>query len=421
MLNNLISNYQVGAYGVSFVINPEGILTSGKMKGAKISEVGLSKADLERPDSFFRGKYFGIDALYRIEQLRGGYKLLLEIPFSEVYWSRNILSYETALADILLFSIVYAMIYLLMQVIVVKNLNEVNDSLSKITDGDLQEVVDVRSSLEFASLSDDINETVDALKGYISEAEHRYEKELEMARTIQLSALPRDFVFSEISEIELFAQTDPAREVGGDFYDFFFVGRNRLAIVMADVSGKGIPAALFMMRSKASIRSLAETGSAPAEIFYKVNNLLCEGNDADMFVTAWIGIIDLTTGEMCCANAGHEYPALKRADGPYELIKDRHGLPLAAMEEMWYTEYPMTLQPGDKLFLYTDGVPEAINKNEEQYGTDRMLAALDAVRNESMEDTIFAVRDDMNSFVGTADQFDDITMLGFTLRNYVAG
>ena len=347
--------------------------------------------------------------------------MLLEIPLSEVFWSRNILSYETALADILLFSIVYAMIYLLMQVIVVKNLNKVNDSLAKITEGDLNEVVDVRSSLEFASLSDDINETVDALKGYISEAEHRYEKELEMARTIQLSALPKNFVFSEIREIDLFALTEPAREVGGDFYDFFFVGMNRLAIVIADVSGKGIPAALFMMRSKASIRSLAETGSSPGEIFYKVNNLLCEGNDADMFVTVWIGIVDLTTGEMCCANAGHEYPVLKRADGSYEIVMDRHGLPLAAMEEMWYTEYSLTLRPGDKLFLYTDGVPEAINENEEQYGTDRMLAALNTVMDEPMENTLFAVRNDMSSFVGEADQFDDITMLGFMLHNYVSG
>jgi serine phosphatase RsbU (regulator of sigma subunit) len=140
-----------------------------------------------------------------------------------------------------------------------------------------------------------------------------------------------------------------------------------------------------------------------------------------MFVTVWIGIIDLTSGEMCCANAGHEYPAVKRADGSYELIDDRHGLPLAAMEEMWYTEYSMTLMPGDKLFLYTDGVPEAINKNEEQYGTDRMLAALDTVRDESMMDTLAAVRNDVNTFVGKADQFDDITMLGFMLRDFVAG
>lgn len=421
MLNNLISSYQVGAYGGSFVVDSEGEVTNGKMKGAKMSEVGLTKEDLQRPDSFFTGKYFGTDVLYRIEQVRGGYRLLLEIPLSEVFWSRNILAYETALADILLFSIVYSMIYLLMQIIVVRKLNKVNDSLAKITAGDLGEVVNVRSSLEFASLSDDINETVDALKGYISEAEHRYEKELEMARTIQLSALPKNFVFSEIREIDMFALTEPAREVGGDFYDFFFVGMNRLAIVIADVSGKGIPAALFMMRSKASIRSLAETGSSPGEIFYKVNNLLCEGNDVDMFVTAWIGIVDLTTGKMCCANAGHEYPVLRRADGSYEIVMDRHGLPIAAMEEMWYTEYSLTLGPGDKLFLYTDGVPEAINENEEQYGTDRMLAALNTVMDESMENTLFAVRNDMSSFVGKADQFDDITMLGFMLHNYVPG
>ena len=248
------------------------------------------------------------------------------------------------------------------------------------------------------------------------------EMELGVATKIQANMLPNNFPYlPERTEFDLYASMSPAKDVGGDFYDFFMVDDTHLAMVIADVSGKGIPAALFMMRSKASIRSLAETGSSPGEIFYKVNNLLCEGNDADMFVTAWIGIVDLTTGEVCCANAGHEYPVLKRVDGSYEIVMDRHGLPLAAMEEMWYTEYYLTLGPGDKLFLYTDGVPEAINENEEQYGTNRMLAALNTVMDEPMENTLFAVRNDMSSFVGKADQFDDITMLGFMLHNYVSG
>jgi serine phosphatase RsbU (regulator of sigma subunit) len=205
---------------------------------------------------------------------------------------------------------------------------------------------------------------------------------------------------------------DPAKEVGGDFYDFFFVSQNRLAMVIADVSGKGIPAALFMMRAKTAIRGLAESGRDPAEILYRANNTLCEGNDAEMFVTVWLGIIDLSTGQMKCANAGHEYPVLMRAGGDYELLKDKHGLALAAMEGVKFKEYELQINPGDRLFVYTDGIPEAIDEKVEQYGAERLVRVLNAVKDASMQDVLPAVRRDIADFVGNADQFDDITMLG---------
>ena len=188
---------------------------------------------------------------------------------------------------------------------------------------------------------------------------------------------------------------------------------NKLAVVIADVSGKGIPAALFMMRAKTTIRGLAENGQSPSQILYRANNTLCEGNDAEMFVTAWIGIIDLSTGKMQCANAGHEYPALMRAGGDYEYVKDKHGLVLAAMEDTNFKEYELELYAGDKLFVYTDGIPEALNTQVEQYGPDRLLTALNRVRDVSMEEALPAVRKDIADFAAGADQFDDITMIGF--------
>jgi sigma-B regulation protein RsbU (phosphoserine phosphatase) len=208
----------------------------------------------------------------------------------------------------------------------------------------------------------------------------------------------------------------PAREVGGDFYDFFFVDRDRIAMVIADVSGKGIPAALFMMRAKTAIRGLAEAGRDPAEILERANSMLCEGNEAEMFVTVWLGIADLRTGQVKCANAGHEYPAVMRAGGGYELLKDKHGLALAAMDGMKYKEYELQLNPGDRLFVYTDGVPEAINDAMEQYGTARMLRALDAAGDGTLQAALSAVQTDLAAYVGDRDQFDDITMLNFAYR-----
>ena len=340
---------------------------------------------------------------------------LVVYPSYAAFKDRDAEIYENLFSDILLFVGLYLIITALMRRMVVEPLGSVNASLQKITAGELNETVNVRSATEFELLSDEINTTVDALKGYISAAEKRMEQELTLARTIQDSALPRNFTFPR-ADFELFATMDPAKEVGGDFYDFFFTGPDRLALVIADVSGKGIPGALFMMQAKAAIRNQAETGISPAEVFTKANHVLCDGNDAEMFVTAWIGIIDLRTGKMACANAGHEYPILCRAGGEYEIFKDKHTLPLAAMDGVPMKEYEMDLHPGDRLFVYTDGIPEAVNTQNDAYGADRLLAVLNSLRAASQENVLKAVREDLRAFVGAADQFDDITMLGFVFR-----
>ncbi|MBQ6355911.1 MAG: SpoIIE family protein phosphatase [Solobacterium sp.] len=365
----------------------------------------------------FRAAYLSTGWLCRTRTLADGAKLIIMMPEMLVYQARDIQAYETLLADVLLFSVIYLLISLLVQGTIVNNLIKVNDSLNRITDGDLNEKVSVYTSREFASLSDDINKTVNSLKGYIAAVEKNMEQELMLAKTIQDSALPKNFDYNNPA-FEIYAFVDPAREVGGDFYDFTFVGRDRLGLVIADVSGKGIPAALFMMHSKTALRGLAETGLTLTEVFERVNAELCKGNDASMFVTVWMGVINLRTGTMQCVNAGHEYPTIRHGDGGYEIFKEKHSLPLGTMEGLKFKEYEITLAPGDSVFVYTDGVPEANNRQGEQYGTDRMLAALNANLDKSTQDLLPAVKADLDSFVGTADQFDDITMLGFRYNGF---
>ena len=244
------------------------------------------------------------------------------------------------------------------------------------------------------------------------------EAELNVASNIQQNMLPCIFpAFPEHGELDIYATMTPAKEVGGDFYDFFLVDDDNLVMVIADVSGKGVPAALFMVIAKTLIKNCAQSGYSPKEILEKVNNQLCENNDAEMFVTVWLGKINLSTGKMQCANAGHEYPAIRRKDGQYELYHDRHGFVLAGMEDARYRQYELTLNPGDQLFVYTDGVTEATNAAQQLYGTDRLIAALNKQPASSPNETLAQVKADIDAFVGSAPQFDDITMLSFEMRS----
>lgn len=402
------------------IIKSDGTIIAGKNIGSELSETVMDDITGSIDKPIFKADYMGEDALNKVDMLSSELILLTYMPHDELFWNRNAQAYETAFADILLFTVIYVLIAFLVRQIVVKNIDLINESLDKITNGNLNEVVTVRNSSEFASLSDDINQTVDTLKGYIEAAEKRIEQELVFARTIQESSLPRNFEFpGRNDEFEIYASMKAAKEVGGDFYDFFFVDRNKIALVIADVSGKGIPAALFMMRSKTAIRSFAETGGSPSEILARANNTLCEGNDAEMFVTVWIGIVDLETGLMKCANAGHEYPLIKRVNGEFEIIKDKHSLALAAMEGIKPKEYDIELHPGDKIFVYTDGIPEAINEEVVQYGSKRLIDVINKVKDKSFTEILPFMSDSVAVFRGSAEQFDDITMLGFELKKIV--
>ena len=242
--------------------------------------------------------------------------------------------------------------------------------------------------------------------------QERIVKELSTARQIQRSVLPHIFPpFPERKEIDLFASMDPARDVGGDFYDFFFVDEDHLCLVIADVSGKGIPAALFMMFAKRIIEDFTRMDHGPAEILEQTNDLLCDNNQAEMFVTVWLGILEISTGRLTCSNAGHEYPVIRKKDSGFELFKDKHSFVIGGIPGVPYKEYTLTMEPGDKIFVYTDGVPEAIDKNDEMFGARRMVEALNTDAGGGPEEILSNVRSAVDAFVGDAEQFDDITML----------
>ncbi len=238
------------------------------------------------------------------------------------------------------------------------------------------------------------------------------EKELSTAASIQEGVLPHVFpLFPERKEFELHASMDPAKEVGGDFYDAFLIDDDHLAIVIADVSGKGIPAALFMLISRTLIKTRAMMGGTPAGILMDVNPQLFEGNQAKMFVTVWMGILTISTGHVIEANAGHEYPAIRHANGRFELLKRKHGLVLGGMKKVRYTDDEFDLEPGDTLFVYTDGIPEATDSKGQRFGMSRMTRALNKRADAAPLELLKTVRTEVDFFVGNAPQFDDLTML----------
>ena len=261
-----------------------------------------------------------------------------------------------------------------------------------------------------ADMEETISEHEQQIKTITSQ-EERTKTELGMAGRIQRSMLPQMFPpFPERNEFDIFASMEPARMVGGDFYDFFLIDEDHLALLIADVSGKGIPAALFMMISEVIIKSCAMLGKSASEILTKTNEGLCSDNKVEMFVTVWLGILEISTGRITASNAGHEYPALMR-EGRFSLLKDKHGFVIGGMDGMTYPEYEVRLQPGDKLFLYTDGLPEASDRDNRMFGKDRMLASLNRNPGASPREILETIRHDVDEFVGDAEQFDDLTML----------
>ena len=263
----------------------------------------------------------------------------------------------------------------------------------------------------FAKLSAKTLQYVEEVKRITGEKE-RIGAELHMATEIQASQLPRLFPpFPQRKEFDIYALMDPAKEVGGDFYDFFLVDDDHIAVVMADVSGKGVPAALFMMVSRVLIKSHLQSGEGPGRALANVNTQLCESNSAGFFVTVWVAVMEISTGRGIAANAGHEHPALRRADENYELVVYRHSMAVATMEDLVFREHEFQLNPGDSLFVYTDGVSEATNADNELFGNQRILAALNRNPDASPQKTIQNVKDGIDDFVAGAEQFDDITML----------
>ncbi len=285
--------------------------------------------------------------------------------------------------------------------------------------------VTVKSKDEIHMLARDVQQMAESIRDYITNLQtvtkekERIGAELELATKIQADMLPNIFpAFPEREEFDIYATMTPAKEVGGDFYDFFLIDDDHIGLVMADVSGKGVPAALFMMMSKILVNNFAMMAGpegSPGEVLTNVNDTICKNNEEEMFVTVWFGILTISTGRVVAANAGHEYPILKKANGEFELFKDKHGFVIGGMEGMRYKEYEFTLEKGGTLFLYTDGVAEATDAKDELFGTDRTLAALNEKKEASPEELLRHVRASVDEFVGEAPQFDDLTMLAIKL------
>ena len=279
-------------------------------------------------------------------------------------------------------------------------------------------LAEMNSRSEIGEISDDFATLTSEIDKYVKEIEtisadkERIETELTLATRIQEDMIPNTYpAFPNRQEFDIYGEMDPAKEVGGDFYDFFLIDDDHLCLEIADVSGKGIPAALFMMASKIILANKAMAVKSPAWILSETNNMICPNNKEEMFVTVWIGILEISTGKLTAANAGHEYPILKNGNGEFEIIKDKHGFVIGGMEGSKYTEYELKLEPGSKLFLYTDGLPEATSEEDTMFGMDRIVESLKKVSDGTPEEILKSVRKDVDVFVKEAEQFDDLTML----------
>ena len=308
---------------------------------------------------------------------------------------------------------------------IVKPLNTIITRISELREGNLEfqmedtyktgDEIEVLAE-SFVRISHKTVQYVDEVRRVTAEKE-RIGTELHMANQIQESMLPSIFpAFPDRPEFDIYATMNPAKEVGGDFYDFFLIDEDHLCLVMADVSGKGVPAALFMMVSKVIVQSCAMLGKSAAEILAKTNEALCSNNQVEMFVTIWLGILEISTGRLTAANAGHEYPISRDPGGNFHVYKDKHGFVVGGMSGVKYKEYEIQMEPGSKLFLYTDGVPEATDEAEKMYGMDRLVEALNREPEASPVTLLKNVREDVDSFVDEAEQFDDMTMMCLEYR-----
>ena len=280
----------------------------------------------------------------------------------------------------------------------------------------------IKSGNEIGMLAQDVSALTVEIESYVREnmklvgERERVAAEMDLARKIQADMLPSAYpAFPNRKEFDIYATMTPAKEVGGDFYDYFLIDDDHLAMVIADVSGKGVPAAMFMMMSKILIQNFAQMGLPPAKVIEKANDVVCQNNEEEMFVTAWYGVMEISTGKVIAVNAGHECPIIRKPDGDFELIKDKHGFVIGGMPGSRYKEYELYLEKGGTLFVFTDGVTEATAADEEMFGTERLLETLNKNRKAMPVELLQEVKADIDAFVGEADQFDDLTMLGITL------
>lgn len=388
------------------------ILASGDIK--RIKPLGKRIRMLSYDFGF---KIFGCIAIAFVLTSGFVYSIINRVTTEDAELYRRVTVYLTVFMEILIFAALFVLIFQMLKKKIADNLNKVNEGLSEITNGNLDTIINVRTHQEFSDLSDDVNATVSTLKRYIKEAEERIDTELEFARQIQHSALPSVFPpYPNRPDFDLFASIEAAKEVGGDFYDFYLLDRYTLVFLIADVSGKGIPAAMFMMTAKTLIKGLAESGKAVDEVFEIANRKLCESNDAGMFLTAWMAKLDFKTGKLSFVNAGHNPPLICRRGKKFEYLRTRPNFVLAGMETTKYRVLELMLNPGDSIYLYTDGVTEAMDKANALYGEQRLEQYLASADGWNPKQVCDGVNSDIHAFVDAAPQADDITMLAFRLN-----
>ena len=421
-VESAVRNRHVGKTGALVVIDEQ-----GKTMNKRDDDLGQAAeqlvADISEADSgqSFTTAIADVECLAAYHEVEG-YRIVALLPMKEAFASRDTSVLITAFMEVLVFAALFLVISAVMKAVFVRGIRTMNRQLAQITAGDLGVVVDVRTASELSSLSDDINQTVGALKESLS----MVRADLNMAASIQANTLPDiTSAIAERNEFDLFATMEPAKEVGGDFYDFFMVDDDHMALVVADVSGKGIPAALFMMQSKAIIKMEALSGLDPAGVLIRANSDLSEKNDDDMFTTAWIGVLEISSGKLTYADAGHEKLAVYR-DGVWDLPKKPNGAIALALftdedlaglpESSRYRNHTIQLQPGDAVLQYTDGVTEATDAQDDLFGEERLLSALRDAPSTSPDKLMRFVHDRIAAFVGEAPQFDDITMLGMRYK-----
>ena len=363
---------------------------------------------------------FGTDLPFEGYKGTGVVEMLGAFPAQAVYDS---MSFTLAIRNevVVMMVLVLILILVVLYHIVPKPLETLTECVTeysgdKDTEGLVKKLSDIRSTNEIGALADEFSSMAREMERYTREMEilagekERIATELNVATNIQIQMLPH--VFPERDRFVLHASSDAAKEVGGDFYDCYMIDEDHLAMTIADVSGKGVPASLFMAVSKTMLKNRTLMGGTPAAILHDVNNWLCEGNDSCMFVTVWHGILTVSTGELICANAGHENPGLRLGSKPFRLIKDDHELALGLMEDLQYENEHYRLASGDALFVYTDGVPEAHDKDESLFGEDRLEEVLSKVsKNDEPQEIMRKVREAVDEFAQDAPQYDDITML----------
>lgn len=329
--------------------------------------------------------------------------------------SLRALLYQAILALVFLLSMFFFVIRPLKSI--QKNIHYYGETKdSNVVRGNLEKI---KPKNEIGTLSKDVQTLTSEMDDYVKEIEtitaktQRINAELELASRIQSNSLPNTFPpFPERKEFDLYANMDPAKEVGGDFYDYFLIDDDHLAITIADVSGKGVPASLFMMISMVLIHITATNGlDKPSKVLERINEQICANNPEEMFVSVWMGILEISTGKLVASNAGHEYPIIKNGEEDYEVLKDSHGLVIGAMNNAKYKDYEVQLKPNSKVFVYTDGLPEATDKDDNMFGMERIVEALNKDNSLDVKDTVFNMRSEVSSFVKDAEQFDDLTMV----------